>query len=267
MKRATQTALFLAVLCCAASARADALGDYKVILDRNPFGLKPPPPPPTNAPPPVVETPTNYKLSGITALFNPPRAMFVNQVPGKPTPEYLSLSEGQRQGAIEVLANGINLKAGSVRVKISGEERTLSFEKDGLKAAAGASIMTAPGVPVPMPGFNPVQPTPGGSMVPPPGMTAPQFNRPSPTTPQAVPTAAPPAIPAPGQLQITPTRQIRTGSVTVPIQQQNQTSPPPAPDVDPVVQTVAIEVQRAVTKKQVDAGQLPPLPPTDLTGR
>jgi hypothetical protein len=267
VKRATQSGLFLPLLCCASvAAHADALGDYKVILDRNPFGLKPPPPPtppPTNT---VPETPTNYKLSGITALFNPPRAMFVNQVPGKPTPEYLSLSEGQRQGAIEVLANGINLKAGSVRVKISGEERTLSFEKDGLKAAAGAPIMTAPGVPRPMPGFNPVQPTPGGSMAPPPGISAPQFNRPSPTTPQAVP-AATPAIPPPGQFQNTPTRQIRTGSVTVPIQQQNQTSPPPAPNVDPVVQTVAIEVNRAATKTQVDAGQLPPLPPTDLTGR
>lgn len=265
MKRAIQTGLLLAALGCASVAvRADALGDYKVILERNPFGLKPPPPPPPPATNGAPETPTNYKLSGITALFNPPRAMFVNQVPGKPTPEYLSLSEGQRQGAIEVLANGINLKAGSVRVKISGEERTLSFEKDGLKAAAGAPIMTAPGVPRPMPGFNPVQPTPGGSMAP--GITAPQFNRPSPTTPQAVP-AATPAIPAPGQLQITPTRQIRTGSVTVPIQQQNQTSPPPAPNVDPVVQTVAIEVNRAATKSQVDAGQLPPLPPTDLTGR
>lgn len=260
MKRAIQTGFLLAALGCASVAvRADALGDYKVILERNPFGLKPPPPPPPPPTNPAPETPTNYKLSGITALFNPPRAMFVNQVPGKPTPEYLSLSEGQRQGSLEILPGGINLKDGSVRVKVSGEERTMSFAKDGLKAAAGAPIMTAPGVPVPMPGFNPVQPTPGGSM-------APQFNRPSPATPQAVP-AATPAIPAPGQLQITPTRQIRTGSVTVPIQQQNTTAPPTPPPVDPVVQTVAIEVNRAVTKDQVAAGQLPPLPPTDLTGR
>ena len=96
MKRATQSGLLLAVVCCGAlTARADAVGDYKVILDRNPFALKPPPvpqPPSTNAPP---ETPTNYKLTGITALFKPRRAMFVNQVPGKPVPEYISLSEGQ----------------------------------------------------------------------------------------------------------------------------------------------------------------------------
>lgn len=262
MKRATQFGWFLAVLCCAAvAARGDVVGDYKVILERNPFGLKPPPPappPPTNSMP---ETPTNYKLSGITALFNPPRAMFVNQVPGKPTPEYLSLSEGQRQGSIEVLPNGINLKGGTVRVKISGEERTLSFEKDGLKAPTGPPIMTAPGVPMPMPGFNPVRPTPGGSMVPAPNTVTPQFNRPAP--PQSAPTAAP-AIPAPIQFQNTPSRQMRTVPITT---GQNQTSPPPAPNVDPVVQTVAIEVQRAVTKKQVDAGQLPPLPPTDLSGR
>ena len=28
--------------------------NYRVIVERNPFGLKPPPPPPTNAPPPVA---------------------------------------------------------------------------------------------------------------------------------------------------------------------------------------------------------------------
>ena len=65
MKRATQCSLFLAVLGGAAIiARADAVGDYKVILDRNPFGLKPPPaplPPPTNAPP--TEAPTSYKAN------------------------------------------------------------------------------------------------------------------------------------------------------------------------------------------------------------
>ena len=124
--------------------RADALGDYKVILDRNPFGLRPPPPPPKIETPPPPETPTNYKLTGITALFKPTRVMFVNQVPGKP-PEYLSLSEGQLQGSIEVLPGGIDVKAGTVKVKISGEERTMSFEKDGLKMAAAPQPMSGDG--------------------------------------------------------------------------------------------------------------------------
>lgn len=245
-------------------AGADVAGDYKIILERNPFGLKPPPPPPpppTNAP---AETPTNYKLSGITALFRPPRAMFVNQPPGKPTPEYLSLSEGQRQGSLEVLPGGINVKAGTVKVKISGEERTMSFEKDGLKGPSGPAIATAPGVPVPMvtPGFNPVPATPGGSMTAPGGIPTPQLNAPRPA-----PTATPAVIPVPAPIQTTPTRQIRTGTTAIPLTQQNTTSPPPAPNVDPVEQTVRMEIQRKLDEKKVVSGELPPLPPTDLTGR
>lgn len=260
MQRVKTTGCLLCLWACVAVARADVVGDYKVILDRNPFGLKPPPvapSAPTNAP---VETPTNYKLSGITALFKPPRAMFVNQPPGKPAPEYVSLSEGQRQGGIEVLPGGINLSNGTVRVKISGEERTMSFEKDGLKPAGGPPIMTAPGVPVPFGQFNPVQPTPGGSMVAPAIPTPQPSYRPPNTMPQPV---NPAVIPVPAQFQGTPTRPVRT----VPLTQQNQTTPPPAPHIDPVEQTVRMEIQRVVDAPKVQRGDLPPLPPTDLTGK
>ena len=265
MKRATHYSLLLAVLgCTTLLARADAVGDYKVILDRNPFGLKPPPaplPPPPTTPPP--ETPTNYKLSGITALFNPPRAMFVNQPPGKPTPEYISLSEGQLQGSLEVLPNGINVKAGTVRVKISGEERTLSFEKDGLKAPSGPPVMTAPGVPLPFGQPNPTPPTPGGSVAYPPNVPVPPsgYGRPQPATAQP---AGIQAIPAPQTSPGTPSRPVRT----IPINTTgNQTEPPPAPKIDPVEQAVRMELDRAINRPKVSAGELPPLPPTDLTGR
>ena len=268
MKRATQLGLVLAAVGCAFTARADALGDYKVILDRNPFGLRPPPPPPKIETPPPPETPTNYKLTGITALFKPARAMFVNQLPGKPTPEYVSLSEGQLQGSIEVLPGGIDVKAGTVKVKISGEERTMSFEKDGLKmAAAPQPIMTAPGVPVPVPGINPVPAAPGGTMAAPPNVPVPQFNRPT-TVPAAQPAVQPTPIPAPAgalQLQGTPTRPVRT--ISVPTTQQNATSPPPAPNVDPAEQALRMEIQRKLDERKVQVGELPPLPPTDLTGR
>lgn len=266
MKRATQCGLLLAVFGAALIARADAVGDYKVILERNPFGLKPPPPPALPpAPPETPETPTKYKLSGITALFNPPRAMFVNEgIPGKP--EYLSLSEGQRQGSLEVLLGGINLTNGAVRVKISGEERTLSFDKDGLKPAVGPPVMTAPGVPKPPFGLNPVPSTSGSSMmVPPPGLPGQQFNRlPTGMPPSGIPAASPASGigPATIQFQDTPSRQMRIDTT-----QQPQSQPPAAPNVDPVVQTVQIEVNRAATKAAVASGQLPPLPPTDLTGR
>lgn len=259
-------ALGVAVL----SARADVVGDYKIILERNPFGLKPPPEPPapqTNAPP---ETPTKFKLSGITGLFRPARAMFVDEgVPNKI--QYLSLSEGQTQGSLKVLLGGIDIKAGTVRVEIAGVERTMSFEKDGLKSASAPPIATAPGVPKPitMPVYNPMPATPGGTVA------LPAVNAAPPNTlihPQAMPAPAayPAGIPAPAQIQspTMPGRPLRGGNtISIPSTYQNQTAPPTPPPVDPVVQTVAIEVQRAATKAQVDAGQLPPLPPTDLTGR
>ena len=258
------------LLCLGAStlfARADVAGDYKIILERNPFGLKPPPAPPapaTNTAP--VETPTAYKLSGITALFRPPRAMFVNQPPGKPTPEYLSLSEGQRQGSLEVLPGGINVKAGTVRVKISGEERTMSFEKDGLKPASGPpAMMTAPGVPTPMPvpGYNPAPATPGGTMVAPPSSVVPQFNRPpAPVSGGFAPAAMPTEI---IMQSAPPQRPVRVGTTPIPLTQQNTTSPPPAPHIDPAEQALRIEIQRIVDAPRVNAGELPPLPPTDLS--
>jgi hypothetical protein len=151
-----------------------------------------------------------------------------------------------------------------VKVKISGEERTMSFEKDGLKGPAGPAIMTAPGVPQPMPvpGFNPTPATPGGSMVAPGGIPVPQnFQRPAP-----VPTASPAVMPTPVQLQGVPVRPVR-GTTTIPLTQQNATSPPPAPNIDPVEQTVRMEIQRKLDEKRVISGDLPPLPPTDLTGR
>ena len=252
------------MVCCAAlTAGADAVGDYKVILDRNPFGLKPQPvpqPQPTSAPP---ETPTNYKLTGITALFKPRRAMFVNQVPGKPVPEYISLSEGQRQGSLEILADGINVKDGSVRVKIAGEERTMTFEKDGLKSA-GAPAMTAPGAP-PFTQLNPVPATPGGSIAPPPnfqgGYQNPQgsFNR----------AAAPAAQPAPVAVQ----GNFGTGApstarpVRIPIGDGApvQSSPPPAPNIDRAEQVLRMEINRKLTEAQVQRGELPPLPTTELS--
>lgn len=249
MKHTSELRWLLALLGGVAfTASADVAGDYKVILERNPFGLRPPPPPappPTNAPP---ETPTNYKLSGITALFKPARAMFVNQVPGKPTPEYISLSEGQRQGSLEVLVGGIDLKKGLVRVKISGEERTLSFEKDGLKAAAGPAM--------PM---NPVPARPGGTVALPPS-AAPGGGIPA-FTPTVAPTPAMPAGAAPESIPVNLQRPIRGGTTTIPINStQAQPTPPDYGTVDPAAQ----QLKMLINEKANPGG--PPMPPTDLKG-
>ncbi len=271
MKRATQSGLILVVVSCAAlTAGADAVGDYKVILERNPFGLKPTPLPVKVEAPAPPETPTNYKLTGITALFKPRRAMFVNQVPGKPVPEYISLSEGQRQGSLEILADGINVKAGTVRVKISGEERTMSFEKDGLKSVAGAPAMTAPQAPFNQ--LNPVPAAPGGSIPPPPNFqggyqnTQGSFNRGAAPAMLAASAAAASAA-VQGSFGAGAPSTARPVRIPIGDAAPGQSSPPPAPIVDPVKQTVQIELNRAIDAPRVQRGELPPLPPTDLTGR
>lgn len=262
MKRATQTGLLLAVLGCASIAvRADAIGDYKVILDRNPFGLKPVPVPVKVEPPAIPETPTNYKLTGIIGLFKPPKAMFVNQVPGKPVPEYVSIAEGQRQGSIEVLPGGIDVKGGKVRVKISGEERTLSFEKDGLKASAGPAVIMQPGVTLPPNQFNPVPATPGGTVVAPPGIPVPQpaTFRSATTSVQPAPMAVQGVVATGTSINTSRTMRIAPDAIPIP------SSPPPAPNVDPVEQAVRMEIQQKIYEKT--PGAFPPLPPSDLRGR
>ncbi len=257
---ANLTALWLGGLLClvvTTLALGETAADYRVILERNPFGLKPPPPPPAL---PVATTepvkPTNWKLSGITALFKPPRAMFVNQMPGKPTPEYLSVRQGERQGAIEVLDNGIDLTNGTVRVKINGEERTMSFKEDGLKGPAGP----------PVGGGSPMPAMPLG--MPPPG--APPGSPSIPMPPSAYPaprTSAQPVGMSPTSVvpQVGIPNLQRPMRVTPGVAGQNATSPPPAPNVDPAEQVLRMEINRKLTEVQVQRGELPPLPGTELT--
>ena len=261
------------LVCLANAARVrgeavSAVSDYQVILERNPFGLKPPPAAPA-PPPPAAEPakPTNWKLSGLTALFKPPRAMFVNQVPGKPTPEYLSVPQGERQGAIEVLPDGIDIAAGTVRVKINGEERTMSFKDDGLKGPAGPPVPTLPGFPVP-PGLNPAPATPlgGGGQLPVPTISNPPTGQPlrtgvQPVSATSAASATPPGVvPIPGAANFQRNVRIAPG-----VAGQNATSPPAAPQVDPAEQALRMEINRKITEVQVQRGELPPLPGTDLT--
>src|SRR5438445_5556396 len=101
--------LALAIGTRAAVNETDASNPFSAIVERNVFALKDPPPPPplevkTNTPPP------NIRLTGITTIFGTSnkRALFMVQeigIPGKPIgkEESYILTEGQRQGAIEVL--------------------------------------------------------------------------------------------------------------------------------------------------------------------
>ncbi len=72
---------------------------------------------------------------------------------------------------------------------------------------------------------------------------------------------APAAVPLPPHL-------VQPGALNRPVRvpvgaPQNQVAPPPAPAVDPVVQAVQAEINRALNR--VKGGMLPPLPPPNLT--
>jgi hypothetical protein len=151
-----------AALCALAPLRtsADDSSPYSAIMERNVFDLKPPPPP-------VIDDPAKdkpkvtIKLTGITTILGPAKALFmvkIPDVPGKPPnkEESYILNEGERQGVLEVVS--INVDAGTVKVKNDGVESELSLKDDKLPTGG------APGgiAPPPLPTFTPGQPFPGG---------------------------------------------------------------------------------------------------------
>lgn len=258
--------LALAIGAGAAVNETDANNPFSAIVERNVFALKDPPPPPsvevkTNTPPP------NIKLTGITTIFGTSnkRALFMVQevgIPGKPAAKEESyiLTEGQRQGAIEVLE--IDEKKNSVKIKNDGNEAVLTLDEK-------VKLPSAPAVP----GFG--TPLPGGA--PPPGglPRLPTFTPTAGVTPAgsispvnsqsaspvsfygnnntAAPAANSIALNNGGANVELPLRTIRTTPTAAPV-----TGPVPSPEE----QIIMIEAQREANKNNP---RFPPLPPTPLT--
>lgn len=99
------------------------LGPYQIILDRNPFDLRPPSPPPSPAPP-VLEEAAGLKLTGVVELGARKTAFMVREERGKPA-EYLNLREGEAAHSVEVVA--IDARAGEVEVRHRAKRILLSF--------------------------------------------------------------------------------------------------------------------------------------------
>ena len=269
-------------------AALDAKASYQIIVDRNPFGLRPPPPPPSLTPPeaPPSQPPATFKLVGIMSIQSPKKALILKK---ETTPnakdKYLRIEEGGRDDHVDVLE--IDAKNATVKIEYAGAVTLLKFEKENVKAAA----IGAPGGPyAAMPGGVPPPPNPayGGNPTYP-NPAYPTTATPVPTLPSRFMGAQPPpaatynpsapggAIPPPSgvdprfNLQLgnpgsgepvrtVPTRQLRISPGGTP-----QSSSPPTPEpVDPAVQTIMMELNRQATKPQVDRGELPPLPPTDF---
>jgi hypothetical protein len=228
----TGPAIF-AVTLIGLSARAvapEAISQYQGITDRNVFGLRPPPQVMTsNSPAPLPK----ITLTGITTILGNKRALMkvapAGSKPGEAKKEEsMILTEGQREGEIEVLQ--IDEKEGSVKVNNTGTVMLLTFEKDGAKLPA-----TAPpgpgGLPSALPGASGVQRhagfVPGRGLMPPlPGRTA----RVPTGTAGLTGTIAPPTgnIAVPGVVSPTPT----------------QAAPSSEQDLTPEEQAIVTELQR-----------------------
>ncbi len=259
----------------AASVSATApSGPYQDIPSRNAFGLKTPPPP---APPPEegpVVTPSALKLTGITTLLGPKKAMFVLAEPGKPQIQSEMLGEHEQDGSIsnlEVLQ--IDERAGAVRVKYGNKELTLDFANNGLKPGPiQAPPAGAPGRPGLAP---PPQPTVfnlgnGLRNIPSrPNRLQPQasgdgYNRLQPVVPAATPQPAYGGAPAyVGQ----PTMGGASPGVVTGVQAVNQ----PASEPNQVIGLSPYQQQLIMAAQQQHAQQqgipMPPMPPMSTPGR
>lgn len=182
---------------------------YQIIIDRNPFGLRPippPPPPPSNEPPPPP--PLGVAMTGITTLLGPPKVFLeFTDSQTKKVDRPSALLEGETFKAITVVS--IDPENNRVKIKNGDAESWLDFEKNGVKPAGGG----AP-APVPHPGF-PGAPAAAAAAIPVPGAGAPAF----PNAPRgalvggASAATAAPATYNPGQVTSAaglPTRPLRT---------------------------------------------------------
>jgi hypothetical protein len=137
-------------------------GPYHGIVARNVFDIHPPVPHDPALDKPPTPPPPNIRLQGITDILHRKQVIFKVQLPSKPPApakeESYILTEGQREGEIEVLE--IDVKAGTVKMNDYGVITNLSIELNGEKLVSGPPA----GAPPPVPGAQPPAP---GAFVPP----------------------------------------------------------------------------------------------------
>lgn len=138
---------------------------YQIIIDRNPFGLRPVPvPPPPVDPTPPPPPPPGIAMTGITTLLGPPKVFLELTDPQTKKVERPSaLTEGETFKAVTVVS--IDAENNRVKVKNGDAELWLDFEKNGVKPGGGGG---AP-APVPHPGFPGANPAAAAAAVPVPG--------------------------------------------------------------------------------------------------
>ena len=233
----------LGALMLCASAHADADNPYAAIVARNVFGLNPiPTNPPADAVPEVP--PPKITPNGIMNIFGKLQALFKVAQPGKagqpPHDESYMLTIGESQDDIEVTK--IDEKAAVITFNNHGVEQELPL------VAGVASSGAAPSGGVPPPGGPGGNPALGGGG---------RFGR-NPNLPRnnvAAPgNSTAPSNPGGGQPTFGGGGNVGGGNAQ-----------PAEEALSPEAQVLLIEKNRLDTQDQVDAGKMPPLPPTALT--
>jgi hypothetical protein len=242
--------------------------DYRLIADRNPFGLKPTPPPQAAAPAPAQSPKSDIKLTGIKFIGSRKAYFMISEPKGKS--EYYSLGEGEAKDGLEVLK--IDEGGKSVRIRNGGTETLMTFASHGITVAPGAGAPPPPanaGMPGGAPGMIPNQPpqnTTAYNMTVQPGM-APAS---SPSTVTPVRTIPPRTLP--GAQSMDPAMAARYGLTpgqggTV-AQFQGAASPPGMTihatenrqNLSSEEQIILLELQRVKNQKTNPRAVLPPTP-------
>jgi hypothetical protein len=278
-----------ALLAISAQARTNP---YETIVERNAFGLKPPPPPATETNQVAAEPPVKVVLTGITSVFGPPRALLeiVEQAPPKGgtavPPRRPILREGDREGAIEVLA--ISIERNIVKIRNDGVESELTFEvpkQSGPSPTGHVAGVPPSAAPAPLAASQPIivsSSNPRGGVTMAGGGTAFEGNTAGVTSyggttamasgnsgsvssyggfaPPPFGGGGTPALASAGGVPAIPSRTIRTPTA-------------PASQVDPETQMILIEANRLrneqINNAPANRGgrpplKMPPLPPTPL---
>ncbi|MFM1769090.1 MAG: hypothetical protein RJA22_1619 [Verrucomicrobiota bacterium] len=147
-------------------ASEEKANPYEAIVERNPFALKPPPPPPDpDAAPPAPAAPlATVEVTGVTSIFSKKKALVeIVPGPGKP-PMKLTLNEGERVDAIEIVA--IDVEKAEVTINNAGTVTNISLKVAKAPTGAPAATPAIPGMPV-APGLIPPPAVPGVIPTPP----------------------------------------------------------------------------------------------------
>ncbi len=143
LQRLAVAAVVLASLAATAAAKPNP---YEKIPGRNVFNLLPIPDKPTGeVPPPPRRTPAKIFITGLVELGGVSKALVEINEPGQPVQRSI-LAAGGAAGVLEIL--NVDVPGEQVRVRIQGDEETLSIEKPKPTTAA-APLRTAPMPPMP----------------------------------------------------------------------------------------------------------------------